>query len=437
MGAVNEAWLSTLEAIEAASRKRAAGGIDRRWSDAELWDMALEAAPAELLPAASDAGLLAELREAYDAGVRKAVDPAAIDTASIWTEDATVPNGERYTSPGGWALEWDRRAGWVLTGPEVKRDLGNDFLAALTRATAIVKQAAVAPAATEEPGDRITLEWDTTVTTRRQHTVPAAELAAVLGLTTAELFRQMDKRNVMAADDMADAAFDGLLIDIEQAGAMHEHPSTDERKVMVIRAAEDGDIPDSYEAERYQRKLAAGILPALLEGARAETDRAHQFHDAAAAEVDALKVERRDLRKQLAAAQAEIERLKTHVAEMEAEDDDEAPDTDTILEWVREAVAKHEADAEPDEPKAVGVIFYPYEYDDGYFYAKDDAKVVYADGSTDNDIELPDAIDSLLSAYGRIGHNGAVGVRLADGEFNDDDYASDVEGWLGVKPERL
>lgn len=104
---------------------------------------------------------------------------------------------------------------------------------------------AAAAAIADELGktNQITVEWKTTVTTDYQHTMPAADLAKALGITTAELFQRMRARTVLDTDAAYNAAED-VLIPLELDGAHHNHPSTDDRKVMEIRRAKYGDVPD-------------------------------------------------------------------------------------------------------------------------------------------------------------------------------------------------
>lgn len=90
--------------------------------------------------------------------------------------------------------------------------------------------------------NEVTVEWQTTVTTGYQHTMRAAEMAEELDITSAELFRRMAARDLTPTTDDYNK-LDGLLVDLELSGTHHEHPSTDDRKVMAIRRAKDGDYP--------------------------------------------------------------------------------------------------------------------------------------------------------------------------------------------------
>ncbi len=98
------------------------------------------------------------------------------------------------------------------------------------------------------------------------------------------------------------------------------------------------------------------------------------------------------------------------------------------VEDLLDAVRRHiERTAEERSAKVFGVVFRTMDFDDGDFYTEMSARLVYEDPSMEDDEEEISEASDALREFGRVATDAGLGVYLATGGTDEDDYSSDVE----------
>lgn len=106
---------------------------------------------------------------------------------------------------------------------------------------------------------------------------------------------------------------------------------------------------------------------------------------------------------------------------------------ESIVDLVREVVAREYGPYEDHEDRPIAVVFEADEWDNGYFLDARHGTVFFAYGSHDEGLDFSEVNDVMTETYGKVAPKASLGVHLVTGAVEYSESGADVCLLLGIK----